>query len=141
LLANTDSYFDALTTYRDGDPEPIILAVANASFKAIANGRQLVDYLRRIRESWRERIRARSHSATWEVADLLIRQPVVNAKILNEQLGIGPTHVRRHMDVLAEVGVVQLTKVHQRGVFWRAQEVLDVLDAFATNAGKRTRAH
>jgi hypothetical protein len=44
------------------------------------------------------------------------------------------------MDVLAEVGVVQLTKVHQRGVFWRSQEVLDVLDAFATNAGKRTRA-
>jgi hypothetical protein len=130
-----------LTTYRDGDPEPIILAAANASFKAIANGRQLVADLRRIRESWRERIRARSHSATWEIADLLIRQPVVNAKILNEQLGIGPTHVRRHMDVLAEVGVVQLTKIHQRRVFWRAQEVLDVLDAFATNAGKRTRAH
>jgi len=141
LLADTDSYFDALTTYRDGDPEPIILAAANASFKAIANGRQLVDDLRRIRESWKERIRARSHSATWEVADLLIRQPVVNAKILNEQLGIGPTHVRRHMDVLAAAGVVQLTKVHQRGVFWRAQEVLDVLDAFATNAGNRTRAH
>jgi len=112
-----------------------------ATGEAIANGRQLVDDLRRIRESWRERIRARSHSATWEVADLLMRQPVVNAKILNEQLAIGPTHVRRHMDVLAEVGVVQLTKVHQRGVFWHAQEVLDVLDAFATNAGKRTRAH
>jgi len=141
LLADTDAYFDALTTYRDGDPELIILAAANASFKAIANGRQLVADLRRIRESWRERIRARSHSATWEIADLLIRQPVVNAKILNEQLGIGPTHVRRHMDVLADVGVVQLTKVHQRGVFWRAQEVLDVLDAFSTNAGKRTRAH
>jgi len=140
LLADTDAYFDALTTYRDGDPEPIILATANASIKAIANGRQLVADLRRIRESWRERIRARSHSATWEVADLLIRQPLVNAKILNEQLGIGPTHARRHMDVLAEVGVVQLTKVHQRGVFWRTQEVLDVLDAFATNAGKRTRA-
>jgi len=141
LLADTDSYFDALTTYRDGDPEPIILAAANASFKAIANGRQLVDDLRRVRESWRERIRARSHSATWKVADLLMQQPVVNAKILNEQLGIGPTHVRRHMDVLVAAGVVQLTKVHQRGVFWRAQEVLDVLDAFATNAGKRTRAH
>ena len=141
LLADTDSYFDALTTYRDGDPEPIILAAANASFKAIANGRQMVDDLRRVRESWRERIRARSHSATWEVADLLMRQPVVNARILNEQLGIGPTHVRRHMDVLVAAGVVQLTKVHQRGVFWRAQEVLDVLDALATNAGKRTRAH
>jgi Fic family protein len=141
LLADTDTYFDALTTYREGDPEPIILAAANASFRAIANARQLVDDLRRVRESWRERIRARSHSATWEVADLLMQQPVVNAKILNEQLGIGPTHVRRHMDVLVAAGVVQLTKVRQRGVFWRAQEVLDVLDAFATNAGKRTRAH
>jgi Fic family protein len=76
LLADTDAYFDALTTYRDGDPEPIILAAANASFKAIANGRQLVADLRRIRESWRERIPARSHSATWEIADLLMRQPV-----------------------------------------------------------------
>jgi Fic family protein len=141
LLADTDAYFDALTTYRDGDPEPIILATATASFKAIANGRQLVADLRLISESWKERIRARSHSATWPIADLLIRQPVVNAKILNEQLGIGPTHVRRHMDVLAQAGVVQLTKVHPRGVFWRAQEVLDVLDTFATNAGKRNRSH
>jgi hypothetical protein len=132
LLADTDSYFATLTTYRDGDPEPIIWAAANASFKAMANARQLVGDLRRIREFWRQRIRARSHSAAWEVADLLIRQPVVNAKVLNEQLGIGPTHVRRHMDVPAAAGVVQLTKVHQRGVFWRAQEVLDVLDAFAT---------
>ena len=70
-----------------------------------------------------------------------MQHPVVNAKILNERLGIGPTHVRRHVDVLVAAGVVQLAKVHQRGVFWRAQEVLDVLDAFATNAGKRTRAH
>ena len=34
LLADTDSYFDALTTYREGDPEPIILAAANASLRA-----------------------------------------------------------------------------------------------------------
>ena len=141
LLADTDAYFDALTEYRDGDPEPIILATVTASFRAIANGRQLVADLRRIRESWKERIQARSHSATWPIADLLLRQPVVNAKVLNEQLGIRPTHVRRHMDVLAKAGVVQLTKVHPRGVFWRAQEVLDALDAFAINAGKRNRAH
>jgi Fic family protein len=98
LLADTDAYFAALTTYRDGDPEPIILATANASFNAIANGRRLVADLRRIRESWGESIRSRSHSATWPIADLLMRQPVVNAKILNEQLGIGHTHVRRATD-------------------------------------------
>ena len=140
LLSDTDAYFEALTTYRQGDPEPIILATANASFRAITNGRHLVADLRGIRESWNGRIRARSHSATWEIADLLIRQPVVNAKVLNEELGIGPTHVRRHMDVLTASGVTEPTKVYQRGLFWRAQEVLDVLDAFSANAGKRSRA-
>jgi len=44
------------------------------------------------------------------------------------------------MDVLAQAGVVQLTKVHPRGVFWRAQDVLDVLDALAANPGKRNHA-
>ena len=39
LLADTGAYFDTLTTYRDGDPEPIILATVTASFNAIANGR------------------------------------------------------------------------------------------------------
>ena len=140
LLADTDAYFDALITYQAGNPEPIILAAANASFTAITNGRQLVADLRRIRESWRERIRARSHSSTWEIADLLIRQPVVNAKVLSDELGIGPTHVRRHMDVLTEAGVVELTKVYQRGVFWPAQEVLDALDAFSARSGRRGRA-
>ena len=121
LLTDTDAYFEALTTCRQGDPEPIILATVNASFRAITNGRQLVADLRRIRESWNERIRARSHSAKWENADLMIRQAVVNAKILNNDHGVGPSQISRRMDVITHSGVTKQTKFYPPGVVSRAE--------------------
>ncbi len=59
LLADTRRYFEALTAYRDGDPEPIVERLANASFAAINNGRALVDELHTVRASWDEAISAR----------------------------------------------------------------------------------
>ncbi len=49
LLTNLDSYFDALTEYRLGRPEPIVRLMAEASFSSIANGRTLVSDLRSVR--------------------------------------------------------------------------------------------
>jgi fido (protein-threonine AMPylation protein) len=48
LLTNLDSYFDALTEYRRGRPEPIVRLVAEASFSSIANSRALVSDLRSV---------------------------------------------------------------------------------------------
>ena len=64
LLSDTASYFDALTSYRLGDPLPIVRLFADASFKAVANGRILVDELREIRQRWRDVIKARRVIAT-----------------------------------------------------------------------------
>ena len=46
LLADTRGYFDTLTQYRKGEIAPIVESMTNASFRAIDNGRQLVDELR-----------------------------------------------------------------------------------------------
>jgi hypothetical protein len=46
LLSDTKAYFEALTTYRLGDVIPIVSQFAHAAFKAVANGRVLVDELR-----------------------------------------------------------------------------------------------
>lgn len=59
LLADTSSYFDALTAYRDGIPEPIVERLASASFAAIYNGRVLVDELRSLRAGWDDAISTR----------------------------------------------------------------------------------
>jgi len=75
LLANTDAYFEALGSFRDGDPAPIVEQLSTASVLAVINGRHLVGDLRSIREYWNSQIKARRDSAVHRVADLMIRQP------------------------------------------------------------------
>jgi Fic family protein len=137
LLADTGSYFAALTTYRDGDAAPIVERFSQASILAIANGRQLVADLRGIRENWNDVITARSDSAVWKVADLLTRRPVVNAALLAQELGIESTNAHRYLNPLTEAGILVETTSGPRNRVWRSPEVLAALDAFAERAGRR----
>jgi Fic family protein len=137
LLADTDAYFAALTSYRDGDAAPIVERFSQAIVLAIANGRQLVADIRDIRENWNDLISARSDSAVWKVADLLTRRPVVNAALLAQELGIESTNAHRYLNPLTEAGILIETTSGPRNRVWRSPEVLAALDAFAERAGRR----
>lgn len=137
LLTDTETYFAALTAYRAGDPTAIVLRVAEASFAAIANGRRLVRDLRAVRQDWDRRIAARSDSATWRVADLLLRHPVVNAALLARELGITANNAPRYIQPLETADVLVESTDRKRNRAWRAPEILEALDAFAVRAGRR----
>jgi Fic family protein len=140
LLSNTDAYFQALGSYRDGDPAPIVEQLSTAAILAVVNGRHLVGDLRSIREQWNSQIKARSDSAVHRVADLLIRQPVFDALTLQRELGITTGNARRYVDPLVAAGVIVEFTDRARNRAWRAPEVLGALDAFAERAGRRTLA-
>jgi Fic family protein len=137
LLADTDAYFAALTTYREGDAAPIVERFSQATGLAIANGRQLITDLRDIRKHWNDVITARSDSAVWKVADLLTRRPVVNAALLGRELGIDSTNAHRYLNPLTEAGILVETTSAPRNRVWRSPEVLAALDAFVDRAGRR----
>jgi Fic family protein len=137
LLTNTGGYFEALTAYRAGDIGPIIERLAEASFAATANGRVLVNELRRIRASWDGEIAARRDSAAWRLADLLLRQPVVDAVTVATELEISPQNVQRAIAPLVEGGVLTEFTGFRRNRMWQSREVLRELDAFAARAGRR----
>jgi Fic family protein len=137
LLADTGAYFAALTRYREGDAAPIVERFAAASLLAVANGRELVGELRDIRATWNDVITARSDSAVWKVADLLIRRPVVNAALLAQELGIESTNAHRYLNPLTEAGILVEASSGPRNRVWRSPEVLAALDAFAERAGRR----
>ena len=137
LLTNTDAYFAALGSYREGDPAPIVERLSAASILAVANGRHLVADLRSIRERWDSKITARRDSAVHRVADLLIKQPVFNAQVLQRELGISTGNARRYVDPLADAGIIVEFTDRTRNRAWRAPEVLSALDAFAVRAGRR----
>jgi Fic family protein len=134
LLTDTASYFAALTAYRDGDPAPIVSRVSEAAVAAVFNGRQLVSDLHAIRAGWNDRITARSDSAAWQIADLLLRRPVINTALLTEELGIESKHARRFLEPLSKVGVIRETSSGPRNRVWRSLEVIAALDDFAERA-------
>jgi Fic family protein len=139
LRADTGAYFDALTSYRAGQISPIVTQFAQATFRALTNGRRLVDDLRGIRRSWDDVISARSDSAVWRLAELLIRRPVLNAQTIAQELAIDSRNVTRYIHPLIDVGVL-VESHHRRNQIWRSPEVLSALDAFAARAGRRIPA-
>jgi len=140
LLTDVDGYFAALTQYRDGHPIAIVEAFAEAAFRAVANGPKLVGDLRSIRDEWKERVQARPHAAAWRVADLLLRHPVVNAALIATELDIASQNTYRSLRPLVDAEVLIEFTDRTRNKLWRAPDVLEALDRFATRAGRRTRS-
>lgn len=102
-----------------------------------ANGRHLVGDVRSIRESWDSKITARRGSAVHRVADLLIKQPVFNARVLQRELGISTGNALRYVDPLVDTGIIVEFTDRARNRAWRAPEILSALDALAVRAGRR----
>lgn len=137
LLTDTNAYFDALTAYREGDLSAIVERMAYASFAAVTNGRQLADELRGLRARWDDTLRVRRNSSAWRLADLLLRQPVVDAGTVAAELGVTSQNARRAITPLAEAGILTEFTGFTRNRMWQATDVLAALDAFAARAGRR----
>jgi Fic family protein len=138
LLHHTRGYFDALVEYRTGNVEPIVRAFAQASADAIVNGRQLVTDLTRIRSEWERTTSARAGSAGRRLLGVLQRQPVVDANLAADELGIDPRNAQNGIDRLVEDGILHQNGISVRNRTYEARQVLTALDAFASRA-KRHR--
>jgi Fic family protein len=137
LLADTTRYFDALTAYREGDPEPIVERLASASFAAINNGRALVDDLHALRADWDDAITARRGASAWQLADMVLSQPVVDSPLVQRQLDVTAPAALRAIERLVNAGVLTKISGRQRYRRYSAPQVLEALDAFAGRAGHR----
>lgn len=138
LLRDTQGYFDALTRYRAGDPEPIVSCVARAALVGVENGRALVADLEAVQRQWETQLTGvRSDSGARRLAEGLLRYPVISAVQAREILQ-GAKNVHRHIDTLVERGILRPRQDYKtRNMTWRAQDVLDALDQYASRAGRR----
>jgi Fic family protein len=137
LLTDVESYFDALTAYRRGDPAAIVTRMAEASLRAIINARQLVSEITDIRQHWGTLVKARIDAGTWQIADLALRLPVFDAEAASRELGIFPANAVRALGPLVDAGILTEFTGMRRNRMWQAREILDALDAFAVRAGRR----
>jgi Fic family protein len=137
LLAIRDDYFAALTAYRGGEVEPILRCVAEAARNGTLIGERLVGTLRGVRSEWSERVTARAGSASWAVLDLLVRQPVVTARVVIRELGVSAPTAQAALRRLVDDGVLLESTGHRRNRVYRAPAVLRALDDYASGLGRR----
>ena len=137
LLAVRDDYFAALTTYRAGDAEPILRCVAEAARSGTFIGERLVRSLRDVRRGWSGRLTARAGSAAWATLDLLLRQPVVTARVLARELDVSAPTAQGALQRLVADGILVESTGHRRNRMYRAPDVLGALDDYAAGLGRR----
>jgi hypothetical protein len=87
-----------------------------------------------VRARWNDKITARSESAVWRIAGLLLRRPVINTALLTVELGIESKHARRYVEPLWKAGIILETSSGPRSRVWHSPEVIAALDAFAERA-------
>lgn len=139
LLSDTGSYFEALTAFRDGDASPIVARFADAAFAAIGNGRQLARDLVSVYERWGESITARKSAAVWRVMPLLLSQPAVTSKLVQEATGLSQPAADNVISQLRDAGIITKAAGVQRYIVWVAGDVTEALDDFADRARRRHR--
>jgi Fic family protein len=137
LLINTGNYHASLTSYRNGEVEPLVRLMAEASILAVDNARQLVREVHEVQQEWRSTIKARSDSAVWRVLDLIARQPVITAEAVAQHLGIAQTNAYVHLKTLTDAGILESKTEYRQGRLWRNDAILATLDRFANRAGRR----
>jgi len=132
ILRNTAAYFDALKAFRSGDAAPIVHTFINASIFAANTGKDLIDSLAAQLDGSATKLAGlRSSSAAWKILPLLISQPVVNARYLKDQLGLGDAAVQRALSLLTERGVLVEKSGRSRNRVWQHDGVLKILDEYA----------
>lgn len=137
LLTDTGTYFDALMSFRDGDPAPIVDRFTEAAFAAVRNGRALASELTRIHATWTDRLTARRGAAAWSALPLLIRQPAVTVAYLGEQVGVSQPAALRAVNQLVDAGILKPATANRRNRVWVAQGVVQALDEFAARARRQ----
>ena len=137
LLVDTESYFNALTSYRDGDATPIVERFSKAAFAAVSNGRALDRELAGIFAGWEHAIGARRDAAVWRVLPLLISQPAVTVRFIQDSTGVSQPAAQNAIDQLLAAGVLNPVGAKRRNRVWVANDVIAALDDFAARVGRR----
>jgi Fic family protein len=137
LLTETSRYFQALGTYRDGDPSRIVNEVADAVFPALANSRQMISEITAARTQWSERITARRGASAWRLADLLMTRPVVNSRLVTEALAVTAANAQIAIDRLVDDGILRQVGNGSRDRIWQCTDVLDAMERFDTRSHRR----
>ena len=127
--ARRQAYYDALQGVRqEGDLDQwlglFLDGVRTQAIDAITRAERLID----LRERYRGEVRAATRGIANQVAELALEQPVLNARVVEDRLGVSRPAALKALRQLDDLGILVETAAGMRGQLrWRAHEILSVL--------------
>ena len=132
LLKRTSAYFDALTSFREGEAAPLVSCFVEAALFAASSGINLVDDLHAELAASADALAGLRPQATgWKVLPHLVAHPVINATYLRKQLKLNEVTAQRALRQLTEHGVLKERSGLKRNRVYQHPGILGVLDAYA----------
>lgn len=128
MLAVRERYFDALTSYRQGDPAPIIGVVSTSARVAAVESRISMAQLRSLPTEWRALLSGRRSRAADRIIDALFDNPVMAADEIVDASGSVATAAYAAIDRLTDAGIVTEITGRKRDRVWAATDALGELD-------------
>jgi Fic family protein len=140
LVARRELYFDVLTEYRHGDPEPIVRAFAVSCAIAAQESTVSAERLALLPDQWRDAVGgARRGSATDSLLGVLALNPVLTAEQAEVLVGSGTSATYRAVVRLVEAGVLRPLTDRKRDQVWGAGDLLDEIDDLGLRIAVRAR--
>ncbi len=137
LLHNVDAYMDSIRTYQRGDPVPVIENVVEALELACSVGLTVTRAFDDVLAGWRGLMTERSGSAIYRLPAVLVEQPVVSTAYLAEHLGITVRAAGNLVARACEYGILRPIGNRRRGVFYQADELINLLEEVSSAEGVR----
>lgn len=137
LLHDVDSYMGALQSYHDGDVRPIVGELVDALEVALVLAKSATRQIDDIIERWQQQMSERRGSAIRMLPAVLVAQPVVSVAHVADHLQITPRAARDVIARACEYGMLTPMGNRRRGVFYQADELLDVLEQMTSRPAMR----
>ena len=128
LLNNTSEYMKALLSFQEGNPIPIIEQISNAIELAINIGSTVSNEISAIVSNWEGTIGERKTSSIWKLLYLIIEQPVINSKYLEEKLNISLRAANDLISRAVDYGILRRIGSEKRGIFYQSDEIVTIMD-------------
>lgn len=128
LLARRDAYFEALGTYRKGDPTPLIVLFARSARAAAVCSRESIARMTALPAEWEAELRPRAGSAVAVLIAAFYDHPVMAAGEIEQRAGASETQTYKAITQLEQAGFIQEITGRKRDRVWVAAELLAELD-------------
>jgi Fic family protein len=128
LLNNTNEYMDALLSFQQGDPIPIIKQVLIALELAIVIGDKVSKEISLIIDKWESIINEKITSSIWKLLYILIEQPVVDSAYISNKLDISIRGANKLINRAIDYGVLRRIGNERRGIFYESDKIISVMD-------------